>query len=492
MPLSPRQQAMGLQVAAGSAILPALIGSAPLQANSHPHPSRQDNMQYQDAWSYLDRLQFFKIKLGLDSMAAFLAAVGDPQRDLQFIHVAGTNGKGSVSATLLALLAEAGLRVGLYTSPHLTCVRERFRINDRFISEEEFAALATRIRDSLGPGQITYFEFTTALALLWFAAQKVDIAILEVGLGGRLDATNVITPRVSVITNVSMDHEAHLGTTLAQIAAEKAGIVKAGVPVVSAVAAGDGLAVVGRACREKGAPFYLLGRDFHVRRHADGCCSWDYTGLGGRSVSGLPLALKGAHQVDNAALALAVLDCLQQQGFAFDENRIRAGLRRVRWPGRLEYFCLDETGNRLADCPAAPVAAGSGYRRYLLDGAHNPAGIATLVQSLAADFTYKKLICVWASMADKDIANTLNVMAPHCHHIIFTRPESERSATAETLRRILPAGLREKATGRESVPEALEYARQLADADDLICVAGSLYLVGAARRLLLGEMVGGS
>ena len=448
-------------------------------------------MQYQEAWSYLDQLQFFKIKLGLDSMAVFLAGVQHPQQHLKFIHVAGTNGKGSVSASLLALLAEAGLKVGLYTSPHLTSVRERFRINDRFISEDEFAAIATEIRDSLGSRQITYFEFTTALALLWFAGQQVDLVILEVGLGGRLDATNVITPLVSVITNVSMDHEAHLGTTLAQIAAEKAGIVKPGIPVVSAVAPDVGLEVVSRTCREKGAPLYLLGRDFHVRRDADG--SWDYTGLAGRAITGLPLPLKGDHQFANAALALAVVDCLRQQGYVLEEERIRAGLTQVRWPGRLEYFCLAGADGRLIDCPAGEGAAGgSNLRRYLLDGAHNPAGIATLVQSLSTDFTYKKLICVWASMADKDIANTLNVMAPHCHHIIFTRPESERSATAEMLREILPAELRDRATGRESVQEALDYARQLAGADDLICVAGSLYLVGAARRLLLGEIINGN
>jgi dihydrofolate synthase/folylpolyglutamate synthase len=448
-------------------------------------------MQYQVAWSYLDQLQFFKIKLGLESMAAFLAGVQHPQQHLKFIHVAGTNGKGSVSAILLALLAEAGLKVGLYTSPHLTCVRERFRINGRFISEGEFAAIATEIRDSLGSRQITYFEFTTALALLWFAGQQVDIVILEVGLGGRLDATNVITPMVSVITNVSMDHEAHLGTTLAQIAAEKAGIVKPGIPVVSAVAADVGLEVVNRTCREKGAPLYLLDRDFHIRRHADSSC--DYTGLSGRALTGLPLPLKGDHQFANTAVALAVLDCLRQQGFVLEEERIRAGLTQVRWPGRLEYFCLAGADGRLIDCPAGEGATGDGnLRRYLLDGAHNPAGIATLVQSLSADFPYKKLICVWASMADKDIANTLNVMAPHCHHIIFTRPEAERSATAGMLQEILPAELRDRATGRESVQEALDYARQLAGADDLICIAGSLYLVGAARRLLLGEIVNGN
>ncbi|MDH4321513.1 MAG: Mur ligase family protein, partial [Desulfobulbaceae bacterium] len=178
-------------------------------------------MNYQEAWQFLDNLQFFKIKLGLESMNGFLDSVGHPQRQLRFIHVAGTNGKGSVSATLLSILAAAGYRVGLYTSPHLSSVRERFRINDTFIPEADFAAIATEIREVLGERQITYFEFTTALAMLWFARREVDVAILEVGMGGRLDATNVVTPLVSVITNVSMDHEAYLGTTLAEVAFEK-------------------------------------------------------------------------------------------------------------------------------------------------------------------------------------------------------------------------------------------------------------------------------
>jgi dihydrofolate synthase/folylpolyglutamate synthase len=445
-------------------------------------------MQYQEAWSYLDQLQFFKIKLGLDSMAAFLEGVDHPQRDLRFIHVAGTNGKGSVSVTMLTLLHEAGYQVGLYTSPHLMSVRERFRINDRFITEDEFAETATIIRDSLGGRQITYFEFTTALALLWFASQKVDIVILEVGLGGRLDATNVITPLVSIITNVSMDHEAHLGTTLAQIAGEKAGIVKKNIPVVTGVAADESLAVVSRTCLAQEAPFYLLGRDFKVNRHDDG--TWDYQGPGGRVRVNLPLGMKGGHQFDNAAIALAALDLLPHHGFVVSEDTIRSALAKVRWPGRLEYFCLDSACGRTVACPGDPLSPGNkNLRRYLLDGAHNPAGILSLTRSLEADFVYRRLVCVWASMADKDIATTLNAVAPYCHRLIFTRPESERSATAEQLRGFLPDALQERSIASATVADALSCAAGEAGPEDLICVAGSLYLVGAARKILLGEIV---
>ncbi|MBW2472169.1 MAG: bifunctional folylpolyglutamate synthase/dihydrofolate synthase, partial [Deltaproteobacteria bacterium] len=190
-------------------------------------------MNYHEAWTFLDSLQFFKIKLGLESMRMFLKELGSPEQELKFVHIAGTNGKGSVAVTLLTLLAKAGYRVGLYTSPHLSSVRERFRINYEYIAEEEFAEESTRIHDILAGRQITYFEFTTALAMLWFARMNVDLVIFEVGLGGRLDATNVVTPLVSVITNVSMDHEMYLGNTLVEIAGEKAGIIKEKVPVVS-------------------------------------------------------------------------------------------------------------------------------------------------------------------------------------------------------------------------------------------------------------------
>ncbi|MCK4839101.1 MAG: bifunctional folylpolyglutamate synthase/dihydrofolate synthase, partial [Desulfobulbaceae bacterium] len=242
-------------------------------------------MDYREAWSYLDDLQFFKIKLGLDSMSAFLESVGQPQERLKFIHVAGTNGKGSVSANLLTILARAGYKVGLYTSPHLSSVRERFRINDAYISEEEFAVQATSIRNSLAGRQITYFEFTTALAMLWFAERQVDIVILEVGLGGRLDATNVVTPLLSIITNVSMDHEAHLGNTLTEVAFEKAGIIKPGVAVVSGVAADESLEVVEKTCLERGAPLYLFGRDFQQKTTS--AALWSFVGSpGGRTITG--------------------------------------------------------------------------------------------------------------------------------------------------------------------------------------------------------------
>ena len=269
-------------------------------------------MNYKEVWTFLDNLQFFKIKLGLDSMRMFLEELGSPEKELKFVHVAGTNGKGSVAATLLTLLSKAGYSVGLYTSPHLSSVRERFRINDQYISEKEFAEEGTRIHNILGDRQITYFEFTTALALLWFARRKVDLAILEVGLGGRLDATNVITPLLSVITNVSMDHEMYLGNTLAEIAGEKAGIIKKGIPVVSGVGTGATeeerivLSVVERVCNERKAPLFLHGRDFFVEPTGEG--RWDYWAMKRKGccqlrekIKGLSSNLKGKYRCSIAA-----------------------------------------------------------------------------------------------------------------------------------------------------------------------------------------------
>jgi len=427
-------------------------------------------MNFQQAWEFLDQLQFFKIKLGLDSINRFLERLGNPQHHLSCIHVGGTNGKGSVGATLCSILSAAGCATGLYTSPHLSSVRERFKINDRFISKQAFARMISRIHEVLDGSQITYFECTTTLALLWFAEQKVDLAILEVGMGGRLDATNVITPLISIITNVSMDHEQYLGNTLSLVATEKAGIIKENIPVISGVADDDSGRVIRRTCRDKKAPLFLLDRDFFGISSDPATGHWRYQGMDGVILDELPLVLRGRYQAGNAALALAAVQLLRKQGYTLPEEQIRNGLARTRWPGRMETFTQNN-------------------RCFLLDGAHNPAGVLALKQTLAAEFAGQRLILVWAAMADKDLQTTLQDIASMAATIIFTRPESERSATPEQLLAILPPKLRQRALASQSVAEAIERAIQTARPEDLICVAGSLYLVGAARQLLLGGVI---
>jgi dihydrofolate synthase/folylpolyglutamate synthase len=450
-------------------------------------------MNYQETWTFLDNLQFFKIKLGLESMQFFLGELDSPEEGLKFVHVAGTNGKGSVAVTLLTLLAKAGYTVGLYTSPHLSSVRERFRINDEYISEEEFAEEGSRIHKILDGRQITYFEFTTALALLWFARRKVDLVILEVGLGGRLDATNVITPMVSVITNVSMDHEMYLGNTLAEIAAEKAGIIKKNVPVISGVGTGETeeerivLSVVERFCNERKAPLFLHGRDFFVEPTKDG--RWDYWAMKRKGCcklrekrQGLLSSLKGRYQMLNSGLALATLEVLDQFGFSVNDATILSGLLEVSWPGRLESFCLSRDDGSPVECTSENAL------HYLLDGAHNPAGITALSEALNNDYEYDRLILVWAAMSDKDFQCALPRIGSLAWTIIFTRLDYERSAMPEQLLDALPADIKQRAVCENTLDKALAKAADIAGPSDLICIAGSLYLVGETRKRLLGEI----
>ncbi len=433
-------------------------------------------MNYQDAWSFLDQLQFFKIKLGLESMNRFLWRLDNPHKNLPCIHIGGTNGKGSVGATLCAILSAAGYKVGLYTSPHLSSVRERFRINNSYISQNDFAREMKRIHHVLGDNQITYFECTTTLAMLWFARQNVDLALFEVGMGGRLDATNVITPLVSVITNVSMDHEQYLGNTLKEVACEKAGIIKTNITVVSGVADDASRQVVVQRCQEENAPLYLYGRDFSGQYENSQKDQWQFTVPGNIQYTGLPLAMRGSYQLANAALALATIQLLPDK-YNIKPESIRNGLANTRWPGRLESFTL-------------PFPAGNRKKtlHFLLDGAHNPAGVKALQLALQDDYTYKRLIIVWGAMADKDLQKTLQTIQPLVDVLIFTSPASERSASAESLQAVLDPSNDMATILTQSVAEALDRATEMAEADDLICVAGSLYLVGEARHILLGGL----
>ncbi len=448
-------------------------------------------MDYKEAWQFLDDLQFFKIKLGLESMKSFLASLDQPQKKLKFVHIAGTNGKGSTAANLFSILHEAGFKVGLYSSPHLSSVRERFKINEQYISENDFAKFAEQIITILQDRQITYFEFTTTLALLWFAAENVDLVLMEVGMGGRLDATNVIKPLVSVITNVSMDHEAYLGDTLSAVAAEKAGVIKEDIPVVTAAGKDDSRIIIKKRTKELNAPLYLLGRDFSVQEEHDH--GWEYGGIKqGVQYSKLVSGLYGSHQIENSAIALAVLELLKPHGFEVSEKDIRTGLKKTRWPGRLEYFVIDRATKKIIPdgkkTEEASVQNDHNIVRFLLDGAHNPAGIESLQKVLQELFTYNSLIGVFASMADKDIRNSLLPIAPLFAHIILTRPENERSARPVDLKSMLPEEIQNRVICTDSVTLALDKAVELAKTGDLVCVAGSLYLIGKARHILLGEL----
>ncbi len=433
-------------------------------------------MTYKEVLAHLDALQMHKIKLGLEAMQSFLEKVGRPESRLKCVHIAGTNGKGSVCAALSEVLGRSGYRVGVYTSPHLSSVRERFRIGSTYISEKEFADLGTRICEVLGKDQITYFEFTTALGFLWFAESDIDLLLLETGLGGRLDATNVVTPLVSVITSVSLDHEAYLGDTLAEIAAEKAGIIKPEVAVISSAIHGEVVPVIEQVAKEKCSPLFTYCQDFGCTLNDDQTWTWAGSDrLDKRIIAELHCSRTSMVQMENDSLAIAAVQLLDKYGFIVSNSDIREGLAAVTWPGRMEYFekeCLSEK-----------------KLRYLLDGAHNYEGVNNLSQTLVHRFQYKRLIGVWGSMADKDLTGTLGHIVPLLDECIFTQPVGERSATPEYMTSFLSEEYKSKAHCVADMQLALNKAQQVASADDLIVIGGSLYLVGAMRQLLLGELV---
>ncbi|MGB3211894.1 MAG: folylpolyglutamate synthase/dihydrofolate synthase family protein [Desulforhopalus sp.] len=443
-------------------------------------------MTYKEVLAHLDALQMHKIKLGLEAMQSFLNKVDRPESRLKCVHIAGTNGKGSVCAALSEVLGRAGYRVGVYTSPHLSSVRERFRIGRDYISEASFAELGSRICDILGDEQITYFEFTTALGLLWFAESNVDLVLLETGMGGRLDATNVVTPLISVITSVSMDHEAYLGTNLTEIAGEKAGIIKPGIPVVSGAIHPEVAAVVKKVGKERNAEVFSLCQDFDYDVKIDK--TWAWTGgesFGNRHISGLRCSRSSLVQPENDSLSIAVLHLLQKHGFNVSEQQIYEGLADVRWPGRMEYF---EQGFRQEN-GSAKTGNNTKFLRYLLDGAHNTDGVRNLAKTLGENFKYGRLVGIWGSMIDKDITTTLGLILPFVDNLILTQPDGERSATPEQIYALLNAEQQQKARCIAQVDEALRTAQETAEAGDLIVVGGSLYLVGAVRHLLLGDLV---
>jgi len=422
--------------------------------------------EYQGSVDYLFGLQKHGIKFGLNSTNNLLTRLGNPHRSLRCIHIAGTNGKGSTAAMLSSMLRKHGVRVGLYTSPHLVRFTERFRIDEREVGTDRILAIFEKVRKQIDDREPpTFFEVVTAMALLLFAEEKVEWAVIETGMGGRLDATNVIHPRVSVITNVTFDHQEYLGCTLSSIAREKAGIIKEEVPVVTGVTQPLVHGVLTATCQRKRAVLYRLGKEFKARRRPGGAAryqglKWDWPSL--------ELSLPGVHQVRNAALALAVLEVLEEGGdFYIDSGAVELGLSAVHWPARLEIL-----GRR-------PL--------ILLDGAHNPQGAESLRDALRNCFTYQKLHLVMGIMEDKDIAGIFRRLLPLAETVIFTQPRYSRAAKADRLRQLaMPF------TGNHyvipDVAEAIQQAGRFAGPDDLICITGSLYFAGEVKELF-GEPI---
>ena len=448
--------------------------------------SRADS--YADAVRELTARGRFGISLGLQRVTAILDELGHPELHLRGGLVGGTNGKGSVVALARSVLGAAGLRVGTMPKPHLVSYRERIAIDGVPLGEQRFAAAVRRVLPAVDAvaarlGPPTEFETLTAAAFAELARAQVDLALVEVGMGGRLDATNVLDPGVAVITNVQLDHERYLGRTLAAIGAEKAAIIKRGDLAVSG-ATGRGLGPIRRRAEELGVPLRLVGsgRPYRARlRHAD----WDGLVVDVATPDGtleaLRIGLLGGHQAQNAAVAIAMLDALREDGVrrgsgmpAPDEAELRRGMADARWPGRLELLTTASHG------------------RVLLDGAHNPAGARALAAALA-ELGMRRFALVFGAMRGKRVSAILRALAPLEPCPVFTAVADRGARTPASLlaawRRSAPAG--DPGRIAASLTEALAVAAASRTGDQPIVVAGSLYLVGAVRGMLLDQETSG-
>jgi dihydrofolate synthase / folylpolyglutamate synthase len=407
-------------------------------------------MTYADAIQFLYSLRWFGLKLGLENSFKLAAMAGNPQAKLRFIHVAGTNGKGSTCAMLESIYRAAGLRVGLFTSPHLISFRERIQVNRELIGEPDVVRLVEEmqgmLKDFPEEHHPTFFEVVTVMALRHFAGQQCDLVIWETGLGGRLDATNIVTPLASVITNIQFDHQQWLGHSLAQIAAEKAGIIKPGVPIITTTVEPEALAVLEQTAHKLAAPL--------VKPQADA----------ESSLSGTPLnpPLPGEHQRRNAALALATVKVLQDQ-IPIPDQAIRRGLETLHWPGRMQT-----------------VKTASG-QTIILDGAHNPAGARALLDAMRLDFPGQRFALVLGMLADKDWGAVCALLAPEAEKVFVVPVQSDRAAPPDALRdACAKANPPAPVTSCGSLAEALKRAGD----ESFVLITGSLYLVGEALEWL--------
>lgn len=420
---------------------------------------------YQQSLEYLYGLEKFGMIFGLEKVRAILEAIGNPHLEIQTIHIGGTNGKGSTAAMMASILQQEGYHVGLYTSPHLIRFTERIKVDGKEIDQEGVAELTDWIRERIETSGVsppfTFFDFTTAMALLYFKQKRVDLAILEVGLGGRLDSTNVVDPLLSIITNVSKDHEEVLGRTLLKIAYEKAGIIKKGRPLITAASQPQILRVFSKICKEKGSPFYRMGKEFSYVPCEGG--HFHYRGIH-RKFWDLTVNLHGSHQIINAVTALGAMEVLDELGYVVSNEAMINGLNRVEWPGRLEMVC------------SSP--------KVFLDGAHNPAGALVLKESLQKEFEYNRLILIVGIMRDKNYKFILRTLAPIADHLILTQPNIPRAASPELLQKALERN-GEKAEIVQGVEKAIDRGLSMASSEDLLCITGSLYTVGEARAYFL-------
>jgi len=417
----------------------------------------------------------------LDRIRAMMRKLGDPQADLRFVHVAGTKGKGSVCHMVARGLESSGYTVGLYTSPHLVDVRERIQIGGEMITQAAFIELMNRVAKAEAAvrqrhGEPTFFEMLTAMALCHFADQAVDIAVIETGLGGRLDATNIIEPLVSAVASISLDHTQILGNTIDSIAREKAGIFKKGVPAITFKQSAEAIDAMRAVAEANGASFEVVGDDIEfsfrfeatpkIGPHTTVCLSTERS-----SFEHVTVPLPGEHQALNCGLALAILDRLRERGFEIDETTVIEGLAGLVIPGRMELAWTEP--------------------RILLDGAHNAASLQALMRSIGAHVPYDSMVIVFGCGEDKDVDALLDQVSLGADKVIFTQASTNpRAVPARTLQKRFHELSGKMTQTAEALPDAIRLAARAVTRDDLICVTGSFYLVGEAKKFLSDKSAG--
>ena len=393
------------------------------------------------------------------------------------VHVAGTKGKGSTSAMIASILTAQGYKVGLYTSPHLHSATERIRVNGQPISQQQFAAIVERIWPTVerigssgGYGGVTTFEAMTAMAFVHFRDIGADFQVMEVGLGGRLDSTNIVKPRVCAITSISLDHTATLGDTVAKIAFEKAGIIKEGVPVIVAPQTDEAMTVIADVARQRGAPLLSVAEHSSWQKRRSDMCGQVFTLTSAENAYELETPLLGDYQMENAATAVAIAETLRKQGIELDDDSIRRGVRDVHWPARLQVLATPDKGGKL----------------LVVDGAHNPYSMERLVEALREHFSYERLILIFGALSGHSATGMLSALLPLSPEVLATHSRHPRSASGATIANVATElGLKIAFTS-ENVGEAARRALEMASEKDLVLGTGSLSIAAEITEEVQG------
>ncbi len=424
---------------------------------------------YKDCLKKLFKLGRFGIKLELDTISNILRFLNSPQKNYRTIHIAGTNGKGSIGTYISSILSKAGYKTGLYTSPHLVKFNERFAINGIDVSDDEILKAYKAVDNvDIGKRKGTFFEIATAMAFYIFSQNKVEFAIIETGMGGRFDATNIITPEVSVISNLSIEHTDYLGNTIKDLAREKAGIIKQGKPVVTGVTQPSGIEFIKQKAKEKSSPLYIFKNDFSIRKTPK-TNNFSYNGILNK-LKNIETPLKGDHQRINAALALAALELIKLKSNdrkIFTQSNIKQGLKAAKWPGRLEYIL------------SKPCV--------IIDGAHNLHASKVLGNYLKKNFKDKNLTTVIGILDDKPFETMLKNITSVSTRIIFTKAKIDRSINPLVLKKAAKKFSRAELIIIEDVGKACRFAINTSKDSDIVCIAGSLYVAGEAKETIDNE-----